>query len=620
MRRSPLHPFVPAALALALLAGCSGSTSATETVGATSDGEAVAVTVASVDEALADNAVDHDEATDHEWDTADEVAITLAGSSASTDGDGVIVDGSTVTITAAGTYRVSGTLDDGQLVVDTADEGIVRVVLDDADLSSSTTSPFVVTDAAEVVVVLADGTANHLADAEEYVYPDAATDEPDAALFSTADLTITGTGSLDVEGNAYDGITGKDGLVISSGTITVTAVDDGIRGKDYLVVDDGSISVTAGGDALKADDAEDTTMGYVSVAAGTLVLTAGGDGIDAATDVVLLGGSVDVTAGGGSAETVVEDVATKGIKGGVSVVVTGGQVTVDSSDDALHTNGYASVTGGDLVLASADDGVHADAALTVAGGTLTVTGSYEGLEAGQITVSDGAVTVTASDDGINVAGGTDSSGTAGPGGAPAGEMPAGEMPADGAAASGGRGGGAPGGAAAGGDTFTADEEHFLDITGGTIVVNAEGDGLDSNGSIEISGGTTVVNGPTGAGNGAIDAESGVLVTSGTVLAAGSAGMAQSPASSSTQATIAMTFDSGYPAGTVVQVASSDGTVVATFEASKTFQSIVLTAPSIVSGETYGVSVGGTPGADALGGFSTTGDATGSTSVGTVTAV
>ena len=157
-------------------------------------------------------------------------------------------------------------------------------------MTSSTGSALVVTDAEEVQVVLADGSENALTDAETYA--DTSEDAPNAALYSTADLTIAGTGALTVTGRSNDGIASQDGLVVTGGTVTVDAVDDGIRGKDYLVVDDGDLTVTAGGDGLKSDNAEDATRGYVSVAAGTVDVTAGADGVDAATDVILTGGDV----------------------------------------------------------------------------------------------------------------------------------------------------------------------------------------------------------------------------------------------------------------------------------------------------------------------------------------
>lgn len=602
--RTPRWAALPALALLTLVPACSSaattSAASSETVIATTEDTTATVTVAT------DNAVDHDEPADHEWDPADEVVVSLEGDTADVTGDGVTVDGSTVTVTAAGTYRLSGSLTDGQVVVSTSDEGIVRLVLDGVDLTSSTTAPLVVTDAEEVMVVLADGTQSTLTDAGEYVYPDAATDEPNAALFSTADLTLAGDGVLTVEGNAHDGIASKDGLVITGGDITVTAADDGIRGKDYLVVEGGTLDVTSGGDGLKSDDDEDATQGYVSVTAGSVTVEAGGDGVDAFTDVVVTGGELSVTAGGGSGGTVADDVSAKGLKGAVSVVVGGGTVDVDAADDALHANGAVTVTDGTVTLASGDDGVHADATLTVAGGSVTVTDAYEGLESAVITVSGGAVDLTASDDGVNVAGGVDGSG---------------QQTQDAAGAREGGPGGA-GGAEPSQDAFAEEADtsgYLLTISGGTVLIDADGDGLDSNGSVVMTGGTVVVDGPTEQMNGPIDVNGGFDISGGVLVAVGSAGMAEMPDATSAQASLGLTLGQAYPAGTVIQVTAEDGTPIASFEASKTLESFVLSSPDLVAGASYTVWVGGTAGTPALGGYAADGDTSGATTLGSTTA-
>src|SRR6478735_9872309 len=335
---------LPVVLSLTLLtgacsaaetAGSAASTTATSDA-ATSAATTTAATTSTAAQTLAENAVAV-ATSDAGYDESSVVDITLTGTGATTDNSAVTVSGSTVTIAAAGTYRITGSLEDGQVVVNSAGDGTVRIILNGVDISSSTTSPLVVTDAQDAVIELADGTQNTLADAATYVYPDATTDEPNAALFSTADLTITGTGALTVIGNTNDGITSKDGLVIESGTITVNAVDDGIRGKDYLVVNGGTITVAAGGDGLKSDNEEDATKGYVSIAGGTLAVTAAGDGIDAVTDVVVTNGDLTVASGGGSTTTPAADASSaKGIKGTASVVIEGGQLAIDSADDAVH--------------------------------------------------------------------------------------------------------------------------------------------------------------------------------------------------------------------------------------------------------------------------------------------
>lgn len=585
---------LPLAAALALVAAC-GSTAATTAGTTTGTTSATATDTGTTTAAVAtDNAPDHDDAADHEWDAASEVAVTLDGDTASSDSGAVVVDGSTVTITAAGTYRLSGSLTDGQVVVQTTDAGIVRLVLDGVEITSSTSSPLVVTEAEEVMVVLADGTTSTLTDAAEYVYADG-TDEPNAALFSAADLTIAGDGALVVTGSSNDGIASKDGLVVTGGTITVDAVDDGIRGKDYVVVEGGEITVTAGGDGVKSDNADDATMGYVQVSAGTVTVDAGGDGVDAETDVIVAGGSLDVTAGGGHTASVAADASAKGLKGTVSVVVAAGGVRVDAADDALHSNATIDVTGGDLTLASGDDGAHADAALTISGGSLTVTDSYEGLESAVIAIADGSVDITASDDGLNAGGGADGSGTTT------------QQSTDT-----GRGGPMGGG----GDQF-ADDGSWIYLHGGTVVVDAGGDGLDSNGSIEMTGGTVVVAGPTEQMNGALDVNGTFSVTGGTLIAVGSAGMAEEPDAGG-QAVLNVRFGSTQGEGTVVQVVSGDGEVVATWTAPKSFQSLVLTSPDLVAGESYEVQVGGAASGETVGWFTAEGDAAGS-SLGSVAA-
>ncbi|GAA1402558.1 carbohydrate-binding domain-containing protein [Oerskovia paurometabola] len=665
-----------ATLTAAALVGCSADTGTSTTTSDAASATTASTAVAGLtpEEAMAANADPHSSGADDEdlsWDESEEVAVTLDGDSAQADGDGVSVDGSTVTITQAGTYRVTGDLTDGRLVVASSGDGVVRLVLDGASITSSTTSALVVEDAATAVVVLADGSTNHLeaakttVDSDHDTETDGSTDEPDAALFSSADLTIGGTGSLDVVSAATDGIASKDGLVITGGDLTVDAGDDGVRGKDYLVVtDDASVTVTAAADGLKSTNSDDETMGYVAVLGGTLDVTSGDDGIQAETDAIVADATVTIAAAGGPGTEVAEDASAKGIKGDVGVVV-GGSATVDvaAADDGLHSNGAVSVSGGDVTLASGDDGVHADGDLTITAGTLTVSESVEGLEGATITLAGGDVHITASDDGVNAAGGTSTDttgtetaqegpapqdgqapgdvtppadgerptppdgtvpgdGTAGaPPAMPDGEMPSGEMPTmpagempDGAAPggqAGGPDGGAPGGEAAG--------DYSLTISGGTLVVDAGGDGLDSNGSLEITGGTTVVQGPTNAGNGALDVNGTFTISGGTLLAAGSSGMAVAPDTDSSQGWVAANLDQSAAAGTVVHVLAEDGTPLVSYEVTKDTQNVVYSSSEIETGATYVVQTGGTLGTPDDAGLSSDGTTDGATQAATAVA-
>ncbi len=216
-------------------------------------------------------------------------AIQLNGDSIIFEGVGAAVNGNSVTITAAGTYNISGTLNNGQIIVDTEDEGAVNLVLNGATIKNSTSAPIYVRSADKTVITLADGTQNAVTDGSAYTYDDAEAEEPNAAIFSKDDLTINGGGALTVTGNFNDGITSKDDLKITGGVITVNAVNDGIRGRNYLAVKDGTITVNTLGDGLQSNNDEDAAKGYVLIEGGTLNLNTGMDGIQAATRLTGLG-------------------------------------------------------------------------------------------------------------------------------------------------------------------------------------------------------------------------------------------------------------------------------------------------------------------------------------------
>ncbi|MEG3614736.1 carbohydrate-binding domain-containing protein [Isoptericola haloaureus] len=425
-----------AALAVGALGACgttseesaaaTTSESSTTTEDSTSSDDATVLTASSAGltaaEVLAEN-LDASETValaDGSWVSTDEVAIDLSSPSAA---DGVEVDGDTVTITRPGTYRLSGVLA-GQVVVESEDDGVVRLVLDGADVLSSTGAAIDVQDTDQVSVVLADGSTNRLEDSADYEETEA-DNAANAALYSTADLAISGAGSLEVVGNSNDGITGKDGLAITAGDITVDAVDDAIRGKDYLVVTGGTIDVTAGGDGLKSDEDSDATAGYVALLDGEVTVAAGSDGVQGFTDVAVAGGTLSVTESEEGVEAAVitisggtvdvassddglnatvkeadedtEDAASteestemagpggggggEAVQEGASLTVTGGSVTVAADGDGLDSNGVIDVTGGEIVIAAAANGgegpVDANGTVTSANGWLTLDGSAD---------------------------------------------------------------------------------------------------------------------------------------------------------------------------------------------------------------------------------------------------
>lgn len=535
-----------------ITAACAGSATgtpaATTETGTSTPATSSATTTDTASPGAATTRADtHYDATDLDWDAASAVDITLADGASTVSGGGATVDGDTVTITTAGTYRVHGTLTDGAIVVAAGDGDQVKLVLDGASITSSTAAATTSSEADELVIILADGSTNSLSDAATHVDPGETSEVPVAALASQTDLTIGGTGSLTVNGLVNDGISAKDGLVIASGTIAVTSVDDAVRGKDYLVVLDGAVTVQAGGDGLKSDEADDATLGYVAIAGGTLDITATSDAIEAVSAVRVTGGTTTISAG--------------------------------------------------------DDGIHSEAALAVSGGTIDITGSVEGLEGTAITISGGEINVVASDDGVNVAG----------------DLPGED---DTTATDDANGTGQEPGGFGGGGTEEAIEGWFLDVSGGTLVVTASGDALDSNGATTISAGTVVVNGSTrGGGDGAFDTNGTLEISGGVVVGAGgiTMGPGRGGSASTTQATISFDLDTQQPAGTVVQVRTTDGAVVLTYAPPVAYQRFVISTPDLVAGTTYEVFLGGTLQGESVGGLSLDAPASGGASAGTVTA-
>jgi hypothetical protein len=563
-----------------VLPGCQSLTSTENAASSTTSTPAAATAAANTAAPAALTPVTYSQADEYsDWKTENPVYIELSAAGANIQGSGAQGKDRTVTITAAGTYVLSGQWEQGQVVVEAPKEEKVRIVLNGVEIHSKEGSALYVKQADKVFVSLPEGTKNVLTDAAEYKAVDAATSEPNAALFSKEDLTLNGTGELTVRGNYNNGITSKDDLKITGGRISVYAADDGIQGKDVVGVKQGTLTIEAKGDGIKATNDTDAAKGLVSIDAGTFTIKAGRDGIQAVTSVLVAGGTFNISSGGGSASAPVktgdngggmrgpgaaapapaatttaaaETESGKAIKAGTDLLIAGGSFQIDSADDAIHSNKAVTIAGGDLTITSGDDGIHADASILISGGKTNVTKSYEGIESGAITIAGGETKVTTTDDGINVSGGADGSATNRPGE----------------------------------NSFSASSSKLLTITGGTLYVDSTGDGLDSNGSIVMSGGNVYVNGPTENNNGALDYDGTFEYSGGLLIAAGSSGMMQSPSDTSTQHSILMTYSQTQKAGTVVELKDNAGKIIASFTPAKSFQAIAIGAPELKKDSSY----------------------------------
>lgn len=627
-RKKLLALFCATALSMTAVAGCTGTKSSTGNV-VSSETETNAEETSAQSEAgtfsSADMFTERDLAGTYEESGA--VYVTLSDDGITGETDGVAINGQTVTITAEGTYIFSGTLSEGQIVVD-ADNAKVQIVFDNVDITCASSAAVYVKSAEKVFVTLAEGSQNTLRNTDEYVAID--DNNIDAVIFAKSDLTLNGTGSLTIISAEGHGIVSKDDLKITGGTYDITAAGHALSGKDSVRIADGTFILTAEKDGIHAENADDEEKGYIYIADGDFTITSDGDGMDASNIVQIEDGTLDITAGGGAAnslkthesdvpggpgggmpqngekpdgesmpqmgekldgenmtemgkrpdgttppekpsqtdqsdtadETAAPDNATdhqsssaettedtttdesgtstKGIKAGGGMYLNGGTYQIDSADDSIHSNANITIADGTYTLATGDDGVHADDALIVNGGTITVTESYEGLEGLTVTIDDGTIDITASDDGINTAG------------------------------------------------------EKMELNGGYIHILAGGDGVDSNGDLTINGGEIYIDGPSDNGNSAIDYgdRSSAYVNGGTLVAIGSSGMAEVMSDSSKQKVLMVKLGEQMEGGNVV-LTDSEGNVIVSYTALKSYDCVIISTAEVESGATYTLTTSGT---------------------------
>ena len=450
---------------------------------------------------------------------------------------------SSVTITEAGVYVLTGTLADGTVTVNAGKDDNVQLVLNGVSITASQSAAILVENAHKVFITLAEGTENTLTSTGFDENSDV-----DAAIFARDDIVFNVTGSLTVTSLKH-GILGKDDVKFASGTYAITAQGRGVDAKDGVAIADGSFTIVSQKDAIRSRNKDEAEEGYVLIFGGEFDLTVGGGSANGAvhTDSMFTG------RGGWNTSSANADTdSMKGIKASGALTILGGSLTIDAADDALHSDTDVIIYGGNLTIQTGDDALHADSELTINGGDIAILKSYEGLEAAAITVNGGNVSLTSSDDGMNSSGGNDSSGF-------------------------------------GWNDMFANDGSSITINGGNVHVNASGDGIDSNGDLIVNGGTLVVSGPTNSANGALDANGSLTVTGGTVIAAGAVGMAETFGASSTQVSF-LTNLSG-AAGSEITVTDGSGKVILSGTVEKNFSCVVISSPDLKVGETYTVSAG-----------------------------
>lgn len=494
---------------------------------------------------------------------------------------GVTLSGTTLTVSEGGVYELTGDFK-GNIVVKDCDGASVRLVLGGVILQTpenfnGATILFEKTDGFRAITSKMN-TVNAVSDSPANV-------EDGAAIRAKkCSLTINGVGELQIVGNADKsaGIKVKKTLTLVGVNVVIDAKKNGISADEKIQIGDSFLKIKAGGDGIKTDVepetkeeaetlASDREAGYIYIENTSIEIEAGDDGI-AANSGLYFANTEDnlvkiITNGGAPSiitETSSDNAEGKALKtGGISyetengeevdvpasyeanysLVITGGRYELNSNSDAISSKGNLFVSDGKITLSSGDDGVHAEYLTKITGGEIEIARSYEGIEGAAVEIYGGKISLISSDDGIN---------------------------------------------AANGDLSSYD--YHIYVGGGELLVNAQGDGVDSNGWMIMAGGTLVIYGPTRGGNGALDTDKGFLLKGGTLLAVGASGMVETPSSSSKQYYISVNVPSGQIGGTEISITQNGKTLLENIPP-KSYQSVIISLPAFEKGKTYTVTVG-----------------------------
>lgn len=294
-------------------------------------------------------------------------SITLRGNTASSDSDRVAVSGSTVTVNGPGTYLVSGTLDNGGIVVNADKQDKVQLVLNGVSISSDTGAAIYVAQADKVFVTLAEGTSSTLTNGGRFAQD--ADGKIDAVICALDDLTLNGSGSLTINSPAGHGISGKDDVTVTGGSYAITAADSAITANDTLAFADGSFQITTNKDGLHSENSDDDTLGAIYITGGSFVIRAGDDAVHAESLLQIDGGSLDITAAEGLEATYIR--------------INDGQINISATDDGVNAAHKSSayiptveINGGTLTVTMGQgdtDGIDSNGNLIITGGTVNVT-------------------------------------------------------------------------------------------------------------------------------------------------------------------------------------------------------------------------------------------------------
>ena len=492
------------------------------------------------------------------FDESQASQITLADQTATVTGQGASFSDQTLTITQAGTYVLTGSGKNLKLVVEAADTDQVHLVFQNLTLEGEGTL-LQVNKAQEVVISLTEGSQNALTESQ------ASDDEKvKATIHSQVPLTLNGTGNLTLTALTKNALEVEDDLKVLGGTYTVKAANHGFKAEGALAIEAATLTIEAGKDGLHAEHDETTEGANISLNPTQLSIAATEDGVDAGNELTIKGGTITVSQ------------SEEGLEARV-IRQLGGDVTIKSSDDGVNASAGSSgkTTDTSATSKTTDASATSNTADTSSSASQATTDSATASTSASQATGDPAATNQADQDnkGKNATPPSPTAGQAPPQG--------GQPPQNGQG---------PGGMPPGGQE-ESDPSLQIILEDGTLAIDAEGDGIDSNGTVTISGGSLVVNGSVQGGNGPLDAAGDITITGGRVWALGTSDMLQGFAQGSTQASI--TANIAGTAGQTLIILDANGKEVARQTASKDFQAVIMSSADLVDGQTYTIQAEGT---------------------------
>ena len=492
------------------------------------------------------------------YDESRATQITLADQTATVTGQGASFSDQTLTITQTGTYVLTGSGKNIKLVVEAADTDQVHLVFQNLTLEGEGTL-LQINKAQEVVISLAEGSQNALTESQA-----SGDEEVKATIHSQVPLTLNGTGNLTLTALTKNALEVEDDLKVLGGTYTVKAANHGFKAEGALDIEVATLTVEAGKDGLHAEHDETTERANISLNPTQVSIAATEDGVDAGNELTIKGGTITVSQ------------SEEGLEARV-IRQLGGDVTIKSSDDGVNASAGSSSKTSDTSATSKTT----DASAT--SNTADTSSSASQATTDSATASTSASQATADPAATSQVDQANKDKNATPPSPPAGQAP----PQGGQPPQNGQG---PGGMPPGGQE-ESDPSLQIILEGGTLTIDAEGDGIDSNGTVSISGGSLVVNGSVQGGNGPLDAAGDITITGGRVWALGTSDMLQGFAQGSTQASI--TANIAGTAGQTLIILDAKGKEVARQTASKDFQAVIMSSADLVDGQTYTIQVEGT---------------------------